>query len=99
MRSFCFLSAAALLLAFTSPAPAGKFNKVLSIGDVAPAWEGLEGTDGTKHALADLKGKDVVVVVFTCNSCPVAEGTRTELSPSPPSMPGLMPRWGWLRST
>ncbi|HSQ56435.1 MAG TPA: thioredoxin family protein, partial [Gemmata sp.] len=31
-------------------------------------------TDGKKHSLADLKDKVVVVVVFTCNSCPVAEG-------------------------
>src|SRR5205085_8393876 len=30
--------------------------------------------EGKKHALADLTDKDVVVVVFTCNSCPVAEG-------------------------
>ncbi|HEV3385347.1 MAG TPA: thioredoxin family protein [Gemmata sp.] len=57
----------------TSAAP-GKFNKVLGIGDKAPAWENLEGTDGKKHSLADLKDKDVVVVVFTCNSCPVAAG-------------------------
>ena len=63
-----------VLLVATQLGEAGKFNKVLSIGDVAPAWEGLEGTDGQKHALADLKGKDAVVVVFTCNSCPVAEG-------------------------
>ena len=54
--------------------PAGKFNKVLSIGDAAPTWEGLEGTDGKKHALADFKDHDAVVVIFTCNSCPVAEG-------------------------
>jgi peroxiredoxin len=53
---------------------AGEFNKVLSPGDPAPAWVDLEGTDGKKHSLADLKGKDVVVVVFTCNSCPVAVG-------------------------
>lgn len=65
------LLAAALLGA---AAPAGEFNKALSVGDPAPAWANLEGTDGQKHALADLKGKDAVVVVFTCNSCPVAVG-------------------------
>lgn len=53
--------------------PAGKFNKILSIGDAAPAWEGLDGTDDKKHALADFKDKDAVVVVFTCNSCIVAQ--------------------------
>jgi peroxiredoxin len=70
------LLALPLLSLFASPAVAGpgKFNKVLAPGDAAPAWESLEGTDGKKHSLADLKDKDVVVVVFTCNSCPVAEG-------------------------
>ena len=65
-----------LLAMLASPAVAGpgKFNKVLAPGDAAPAWENLEGTDGKKHSLADLKDKDVVVVVFTCNSCPIAEG-------------------------
>ena len=73
MRTITHLAAIAALLALAVPAPAGKFNKVLSVGDKAPAWADLEGTDGKKHALADLKDKDVVVVAFTCNSCPVAE--------------------------
>jgi peroxiredoxin len=51
---------------------AGKYNDVLNIGDAAPEWKDLEGTDGRRHSLADLADKDVVVVVFTCNSCPVA---------------------------
>jgi peroxiredoxin len=53
--------------------PAGKFNDVLSPGDAAPAWTDLLGVDGKKHSLADLKDQDVVVVVFTCCSCPAAE--------------------------
>jgi peroxiredoxin len=52
---------------------AGQFNKTLNIGDKAPEWKDLPGIDGKKHSLADLKDKDIVVVVFTCNSCPVAE--------------------------
>jgi peroxiredoxin len=56
----------------------GQFNKALSPGDPAPAWDGLECTDGKTHALADLKA-DVVVVVFTCNSCPVAVGYEDRL--------------------
>src|SRR6478735_3247106 len=69
------LIALPLLALFTSlsAAGAGKYNKVLAPGDKAPAWENLEGTDGKKHSLADLKDKDLVVVVFTCNSCPFAE--------------------------
>jgi peroxiredoxin len=62
----------ALILLTVSDAWAGKYNDVLNIGDPAPAWENLEGTDGKRHSLGDLAGKDVVVVVFTCNSCPVA---------------------------
>jgi peroxiredoxin len=48
---------------------AGEFNKKLNIGDPAPVWKDLPGTDGKKHALADLAGSELVVVVFTCNSC------------------------------
>jgi peroxiredoxin len=51
---------------------AGEFNEVLSIGDRAPEWKDLPGTDGQSHSLADLKDKDVVVLVFTCASCPTA---------------------------
>jgi len=53
-------------------AVAGEFNAALNVGDPAPAWNDLPGADGKRHALADLKDKKVVVVVFTCNSCPVA---------------------------
>ncbi len=52
--------------------PAGEYNQKLNIGDPAPAWTDLPGVDGKKHSLADLKAKPVVVVVFTCNSCPIA---------------------------
>jgi peroxiredoxin len=54
------------------PAVAGEFNEVLSIGDMAPAWENLPGTDGKKHSLAELKDKQVIVLAFTCVSCPTA---------------------------
>jgi peroxiredoxin len=70
-RSFLAIPLATLL-ALASSADAGKFNKKLSVGDKAPSWENLDGTDGKKHSLADLKDKDVVVVIFTCNTCPVA---------------------------
>jgi peroxiredoxin len=53
-------------------ASAGKFNEVLSIGDAAPQWNNLPGTDGKSHSLSDLADKPVVVVVFTCVSCPTA---------------------------
>ncbi len=50
---------------------AGQFNKTISIGDAAPAFADLQGTDGKTHSLKDVTA-DVVVLVFTCNSCPIA---------------------------
>ena len=69
MRSFAL---GWMLLVVAGPAFAGKYNAVLNIDDAAPEWSNLEGVDGKRHALADLADKPVVVVVFTCNSCPVA---------------------------
>ncbi len=63
---------ACLALALAASVQAGKYNAVLNVGDPAPSWKDLEGIDGKRHSLAELDGKDVVVVVFTCNSCPVA---------------------------
>ncbi len=52
---------------------AGKFNKVLSIGEQAPAWPSITGTDGKQHSLDDYKSAKVIVAIFTCNHCPVAQ--------------------------
>ena len=68
-----------LVLSAVALAGPGKFNKVLAPGDAAPEWKDLEGTDGKKHSFADFKDKDVLVVVFTCNTCPVAEGYEDRL--------------------
>lgn len=45
-------------------------NQKLRIGDAAPDWKDLAGTDGARHSLADLSSNAVVVLCFTCNSCP-----------------------------
>ncbi len=60
-------------LMYMSVAAAGEFNEVLSIGDAAPDWKDLPGVDGKKHSLSDYQDRDVVVLVFTCVSCPTAE--------------------------
>jgi peroxiredoxin len=72
MSHWMSIFSVAICLALPLPAWAGKFNKQLNIGDVAPTWKDLEGTDGRKHSLADLAGKEVIVVAFTCNTCPYA---------------------------
>ena len=61
-----------VLFALVLPVHSGEFNEVLSIGDAAPVWSNLPGTDGKSHSLADYKGKAAVVLVFTCASCPTA---------------------------
>lgn len=51
---------------------AGKYNRELEIGDPAPSWSSLPGVDGKEYSLADFAAKEVLVVAFTCNSCPYA---------------------------
>jgi peroxiredoxin len=58
---------------------AGEFNPDINIGDEAPAWLDLPGTDEKRHSLADLSDKKAVVVVFTCNSCPYAVDAEERL--------------------
>jgi|GEM_PF-18632 len=51
---------------------AGEYNQQLSIGDASPTWSGLPGVDGKEHDLDEWKDHQLVVIVFTCNSCPYA---------------------------
>ena len=67
--------AAILLLVSASAARAGE----LKIGDAAPTFKGLIGTDDKEHALADYKAAKLVVLVFTCNHCPVAQAFQQRL--------------------
>ena len=60
------------------PAFAGKYNKVISVGDKAPAIAGIPAVAGDKDTtlnLADVK-EDVVVVVFLANHCPAVKAHR-----------------------
>lgn len=50
----------------------GKYNEKLSIGDKAPSFAKLPGVDGKTYSSADFAKAKVLVVVFTCNSCPYA---------------------------
>lgn len=55
--------------------PAGKF----AVGDPAPEFEGLVGIDDKSHSLNEYAGAKAVVVVFTCNHCPVAQAYEDRL--------------------
>jgi len=60
---------------------AGKFNKVISVGDKAPIISGLaavQNGEDTSFSLSDAK-EDVVVVVFLANHCPVVKAYEDRL--------------------
>jgi peroxiredoxin len=61
--------------AIAIPALAGKYNKVISVGEKAPTFSGLPAVyngEDTSVSLPDIK-KDVVVLVFLANHCPVVQ--------------------------
>jgi peroxiredoxin len=47
-------------------------HPILALGSPAPNFE-LPGVDGAIHRLADYSSSSVLVVVFTCNHCPIAQ--------------------------
>lgn len=75
-----FLVGLMLGLGGSASLPAGEFNEVLSIGDKAPDWAGLPGADGREHALKDYAGREALVLVFTCLSCPTATDYEDRLA-------------------
>lgn len=58
---------------------AGEFNRVLSLGDSAPKWDALPSVVDNKVGLDDYSERSVVVVAFTCNSCPYAVDVQERL--------------------
>jgi peroxiredoxin len=50
----------------------GRYNATLSPGSVAPDWTPLESVDGRRLSLDDFAQAKVIVLAFTCNSCPYA---------------------------
>jgi peroxiredoxin len=47
-------------------------HPILALGAPAPTFE-LPGVDGKTHKLSDYSASPVLVVVFTCNHCPIAQ--------------------------
>ena len=52
----------------------------VQVGDPGPAWKDLVGVDDGPHSLADLTEAKAVLVVFTCNHCPVAAAYEDRLN-------------------
>lgn len=62
----------AFFILFLGPAWAQEPHPILALGSPAPNFE-LPGVDGAIHKLADYSSSPVLVVVFTCNHCPIAQ--------------------------
>src|SRR5271157_3266375 len=60
------------LLLLTFSASAQNSHPILPLGSPAPEFS-LPGVDGKIHRLADYAASPVLVVVFTCNHCPIAQ--------------------------
>lgn len=69
----------ALVAAMVVLMAAGCYAAKLNIGDTGPEWSGIKGTDDKEHALADYKESKLLVLVFTCNTCPVAKAYEERL--------------------
>jgi peroxiredoxin len=75
MRKICTVI---LFLAFTFAAWAEEVHPILPLGSPAPNFE-LPGVDGRTHKLSDYAASPVLVVVFTCNHCPIAQMYETRI--------------------
>src|SRR5580698_7950077 len=62
----------AVLLIALGTASAEEVHPVLTIGSPAPDFA-LPGVDGQIHKLSDYASSPVLVIVFTCNHCPIAQ--------------------------
>jgi len=62
----------ALMFLVSVTAMAAESHLILPIGSAAPDFA-LPGTDGRIHRLSDYAASPILVVVFTCNHCPIAQ--------------------------
>jgi peroxiredoxin len=53
-------------------ASAAEVHPILALGSPAPDFS-LPGVDGRTHKLSDYASSPILVVVFTCNHCPIAQ--------------------------
>jgi peroxiredoxin len=65
--SICLLLLLASASAWSQPS-----HPILPLGSPAPDFA-LPGVDGMVHKLSDYAGSPVLVVIFTCNHCPIAQ--------------------------
>jgi peroxiredoxin len=69
VKSLCRVGAIVII---SLAARAQQAHPILAIGSAAPNFE-LPGIDGALHKLSDYSASRVLVVIFTCNHCPIAQ--------------------------
>ena len=69
---------AMVYLVVSCSAIADEEAKKLEIGQKGAGFS-LPGVDGETHSLDDYKGRALVVVIFTCNHCPVAKAYQDRI--------------------
>ena len=62
----------AMLLSVATSSIYPQTHPILALGSSAPNFQ-LPGVDGKIHRLSDYAGSRVLVVVFTCDHCPIAQ--------------------------
>ena len=67
-----FLAGLPLALLLAVSANAATDHPILALGSAAPDFS-LPGVDGKTHTFADYAASPILVVVFTCNHCPIAQ--------------------------
>lgn len=68
----------AVFLTFLASTFAQSAHPILALGSPAPDFS-LPGVDGKTHKLADYSASPVLVIVFTCNHCPIASIYETRI--------------------
>src|SRR5205823_3142418 len=56
----------------TAPAATPTGHPILALGSAAPDFS-LPGVDGRTHTLGNYAVAPILVIVFTCNHCPIAQ--------------------------
>jgi peroxiredoxin len=71
-RHFNRLCTLGAIVTFSWASWAQQTHPILAIGSSAPNFE-LPGVDGATHKLSDYSASPVLVVIFMCNHCPIAQ--------------------------
>ncbi len=79
LATHCSLASLVFLFGLSITQSSFAAEEELKLGDKAPDWSELQGVDEKKYSLDDFKDRAVLVLVFTCNSCPYAQDYEERL--------------------